>query len=106
MKLSEQKCMACEGGIEPLTLEEAQNLGKQVPNWTITEKQIERTYKFKNFVEAMDFANEITKIAESENHHPNLHISYGKVKVVLYTHSVGGITINDFIVASKIDEIL
>ncbi|MFQ3549122.1 MAG: 4a-hydroxytetrahydrobiopterin dehydratase [Armatimonadota bacterium] len=106
MKLTEQKCMACEGGIEPLTMEEAQQLGKQVPNWTITEKQIERTFKFKNFVEAMDFANEITKIAESENHHPNLHISYGKVKVDLYTHAVNGITINDFIVASKIDEIM
>ncbi len=92
--------------IEPLKPAEAAKLGEQTPGWEIADKSIERTFKFKNFVEAMDFANRITHIAEEENHHPDLHISWGKVRVELSTHSVGGLSVNDFAVAAKINKLL
>jgi 4a-hydroxytetrahydrobiopterin dehydratase len=91
---------------EPLKPAQAAKAGEQTPGWEIGEKSIERTFRFKNFVAAMDFANKITAIAEEENHHPDLHISWGKVRVELSTHSVGGLSINDFIVAAKINKLL
>jgi len=103
MNLADQKC---ESGVDPLKPEEAAKLGEQTPGWEIAEKSIERTFKFKNFVEAMRFANRITAIAEEENHHPDLHISWGKVIVELSTHSVDGLSINDFIVAAKINRLM
>ena len=106
MNLEEQKCATIEKGTEPLKPDEAAKLGEQTPGWEIAEKSIERTFKFKNFVEAMDFANKITAIAEGENHHPDLHVSWGKVRVELSTHSVGGLSINDFIVAAKISKLM
>ncbi len=105
MSLADQKCQACEGGVEPLTQEQAHNLGKQVPYWDIGDKHIERTFKFSNFAKAMDFANQITQIAEEEGHHPSLHIFWGKVRVELSTHSINGLSINDFVVAAKINKI-
>ena len=106
MKLAEQKCEACEGGVEPLSRDEAGKLGEQTPEWSIGDGSIERTIKFSNFVEAIRFANRVTQIAEAENHHPDLHISYGKMRIELSTHAIGGLSINDFIVAAKIDEAL
>ncbi len=105
-ELSEMKCQACEGGIPPLTREQAEDYLKRTPDWTIVEdKKIERVFKFKNFIQAMDFANKIAEIAESENHHPDLHISWGKVRVEISTHAIGGLSINDFILAAKIDKL-
>ena len=105
MELAEQKCQACEGGIPALSDGEIAKLMPQVAGWDRFDKKISRTYKFSNFIEAMDFANKITKIAEKENHHPDLHISWGKVTVDLSTHKVDGLSINDFVMASKINAI-
>ncbi len=104
-ELADQRCVSCETGTEPLGRQDAQELGKQIPCWEIKEKSIERTFKFSNFVEAMKFANRITKIAEEENHHPDLHISWGKTRVELSTHKIGGLSRNDFILAAKIDKL-
>ena len=106
MALEDEKCMACEGGIEPLTIEEAAKLGEQVHGWTIKEKSIERTFKFINFAHAMEFANKVAVIAEEENHHPEMRISWGRVIIELHTHAIGGLSINDFIVAAKINRLL
>ena len=78
-------------------------MGTHIPEWTIWTECIERTYGVKDFASAMDLANKIAAIAEEENHHPDLHISWGKVRVELNTHFIGGLTENDFIVAAKID---
>lgn len=104
-QLAEKKCEACAGGVEPIRPEEARKLGEQIPGWEIYDKSIEKTFKFANFMEAMAFANKITEIAEDQNHHPDLHISWGKVRVDLSTHSIGGLSMNDFIVAAKINEL-
>jgi 4a-hydroxytetrahydrobiopterin dehydratase len=105
MALADKKCVACEGGVKPLSEEESRKMLAETLGWEIVDNQITRTFKFANFVEAMDFANKITTIAEEENHHPDLHISWGKVKVDLSTHKVGGLTENDFILAAKINKL-
>lgn len=105
MQLSEKKCVSCEGGVSPLADEQILDLLAQTPGWQISENHIERTFRFANFVEAMKFANRIAEIAEAENHHPDLHISWGKVHVELSTHSIGGLSANDFILAAKINDI-
>ncbi len=106
MELTQKTCVACEGGVEPLTPEQARELGSQIPDWTIEDKAIRRTFEFKDFMQAMDFANGIARIAEEQNHHPDLHISWGKVGVELSTHKIGGLSENDFIMAAKIDGLL
>lgn len=105
MELSEKKCVACEGLKSRLSADEIERMLGQTPGWAMAGNTIERTYPFPNFVEAMNFANRITTIAEEENHHPDLHISWGKVRVELSTHSVGSLSTNDFIVAAKINRI-
>ncbi|MDO8561725.1 MAG: 4a-hydroxytetrahydrobiopterin dehydratase [bacterium] len=105
MTLSEKHCVPCEGGTKPLSLMQAKELLKQVDGWAPGEdgKWIVKQFKFADFVEAVAFANKITPIAEREGHHPDLHISYGKVVVELSTHAIKGLSENDFILAAKID---
>ncbi len=87
--------------------DESAKLLEQTPGWRIAPDglSLSREFTFKNFVEAMDFANKITPIAESEGHHPDLTIGWGKVTVTLMTHAIGGLSENDFILATKISAI-
>lgn len=73
--------------------------------WKLEGKQIEKEYKFKNFIEAMKFVNRLAEVAEHEQHHPDVFIHYNKVKVMSWTHVANGLTENDFILAAKIDAI-
>lgn len=88
--------------------DESAKLLEQTPGWVIAADglSLSREFTFKSFVEAMDFANKITPIAESEGHHPDLAVSWGKVVVTLITHAIGGLSENDFILAAKINEIV
>lgn len=105
--LSKQKCVPCEGGTPPLTKEESEKLLAQVSDqWKLNEKSISADFKFKNFKESMAFINKVADIAESEGHHPDIYIYYAKVRLELSTHAIGGLSINDFIMASKIDTLL
>lgn len=98
--------MPCEGGTPPLTEEESEKLLAQVSDrWQIGENKISADFKFKNFKESMAFINKVAEIAEKEGHHPDIYIYYSKVKLELTTHAVGGLSINDFVMASKIDEL-
>jgi len=106
MQLAEQKCLACEGGVEPVSAEEIARLVRQTPGWKVKARHIERDFRLPDFAQAMDFANQVARIAEEENHHPDLHISWGKVGVRLTTHAVDALTINDFIMAAKINALL
>jgi 4a-hydroxytetrahydrobiopterin dehydratase len=107
MDLAEKKCMACEGNAAPLTAVEAEVLMKQLQGWTLSPdaKKISKEFRFKNFLEAMSFANALTPIAEAEGHHPDLSIGWGRVVIELSTHAIGGISENDFILAAKIDRL-
>ncbi len=106
MDLASKKCMHCEGGTKPLDAQTVETYLKVVPGWEVLEgRKIRRLFKFKDFKEAMDFVNQIAGLAESEGHHPDIKISYNKVKIELTTHAIGGLSENDFILATKIDSL-
>jgi len=105
-KLSGKECVPCKGGIPPLKGEELRKLNKQLENWKIVkEHHLEKEYKFKDFKEALDFTNKVGMLAEEQNHHPDIYLSYGKVKIILWTHKIDGLTESDFIFAAKVDEV-
>ncbi|KKU98982.1 MAG: hypothetical protein UY32_C0009G0011 [Candidatus Jorgensenbacteria bacterium GW2011_GWC1_48_8] len=105
MDLVSKKCVACEGGVEPFTKEQAKEYLKETPSWRLTAdgSKIEREFEFKNFKESMAFVNKVADLAESEGHHPDIHIFYSRVHLELFTHSIGGLSENDFILAAKIN---
>lgn len=106
--LSTKKCEPCEGGIAPLNRSQFEVYLDHVKNWTFTDNDImmEREYTFKDFKEALNFVNRVGDIVEEEGHHPNINLhSWNKVKMTLYTHAIGGLSINDFVVAVKIDQL-
>mgnify|MGYP003336088876 CR=1 FL=1 len=108
-ELIQKKCLPCEGGVEACSLEQARNQQKATPLWNLSQdgKWIERTIRFKNFVEMMQGVNQIADLAESEGHHPDLHLTgYRNLKIDLTTHAIGGLSENDFILAAKIDALL
>jgi 4a-hydroxytetrahydrobiopterin dehydratase len=105
MKLTEKKCEPCEGGVPRLQDAEIHELMKSLDSmWILTEgPKIKKEYRFVNFVHTMNFVNKIAVLAEQEGHHPDLSLSYGKCIVELWTHSIDGLSENDFILAAKID---
>lgn len=106
MDLTKKKCVPCEGGTPPLINQKEDELLKQTSGWELLREEthkIRRKFKFKDFKEAMAFVNKVAKIAEKEDHHPNIKINYSRVELELYTHSIGGLSENDFIVAAKIN---
>jgi 4a-hydroxytetrahydrobiopterin dehydratase len=106
-ELVSKHCVPCEGGLDPLSHDETTKFMSQVPEWMLSLDglSISRSFKFSNYVTAIEFANKLTPIAEAEGHHPDLFIGWGKVVVTLTTHAIKGLSENDFILAAKIDEI-
>ena len=106
-KLTEKKCVPCEGGMPPLTLEKIGAYLPQLKEWEVLDNiKIRKRFKFKNFVEAMGFVNKVAEIAEGEGHHPDITINYNRVTISLTTHVIGGLSENDFVMAAKIDELI
>lgn len=103
--LAEKTCTPCRGGIPPLTLEEAEALLAQAPEWRLMEDahRIERTFRFRNFVESLAFVQKVGELAESEGHHPDISFGWGYATVSLRTKKIKGLHENDFITAAKID---
>jgi 4a-hydroxytetrahydrobiopterin dehydratase len=105
-ELARKKCAPCEGGVPPLTAEKAEALLGQVDGWSLAPdgKHIRRQWTVKNFMAGIDFFNKVAEVAEQEGHHPDLHLEeYRRVTVELSTHSVGGLSESDFIMAAKIN---
>ena len=105
--LTSQKCEACSIGTIPLQGTELFELMQNIdPEWRLEDdNKMARTFRFKNFITALAFVNKIGELAESEGHHPDIELSWGKVKVILITHKIHGLSMNDFIMAAKIDDI-
>ena len=107
--LNEMTCVPCRGGVPTLTDGEIQELLPQVPEWTLVDengvKQLKRSFTFRNFKQALAFTNKVGELAEEEGHHPAILTEWGKVTVTLWTHAIGGLHQNDFILAAKIDEL-
>jgi len=106
-ELAKKKCVPCEGGVDPLTPPEAQKLMSELDDWSLIDDahMIAKSFHFKNFKETMVFVNKVAAIAEEENHHPDMTVSYADVTVELMTHAIGGLSENDYIVAAKIDQL-
>ena len=103
--LTKKSCKACEGAVPSLTMGESKKLLKMVPNWKVDTVFLRRNFKFENFKKALEFVNEVGKIAEKEGHHPDITFGYGYVSIELTTHAIKGLSKNDFILAAKIDKI-
>lgn len=107
--LAQSQCEACRPGAPTVTEEEIAELKPQIPEWEIVERdgirQLERTYKFKNFVQALEFTNKVGAIAEEEGHHPDLLTAWGKVTVTWWSHKIKGLHRNDFVMAAKSDRL-
>lgn len=106
--LTQKKCLPCEGGVPAATLEEAQAQLEKLPGWQLTEnnQRIRKEWTVKNFMAGMRFFNEVARVAEEEGHHPDIHLSgYRNVWIELWTHAIGGLSENDFILAAKIDQL-
>lgn len=107
-ELSEKKCIPCHfATTKPLKREELSQYLDQTPDWeVIDDLKIEKKFKFKNFKEALAFVNKVGVIAEQEQHHPNIYLhGWNKVKITLVTHAIKGLSINDFIIAAKMDKL-
>ena len=107
-QLTQKKCVACEGGVPKFSLSEAQEQLQQVQGWKLTHdgQRIRKDWVVKNFMAGMKFFNEVARVAEEDQHHPDLHLEgYRNVWIELWTHAIGGLSENDFIMAAKIDRV-
>lgn len=105
MSLADNACVPCRGGVPPLESGRADDLLRQLEQgWRINEAgHLERSFGFGDFAAALAFANRIGEIAEAEGHHPDLHVSWGRCGVEIWTHKIGGLTESDFYLAAKAD---
>jgi 4a-hydroxytetrahydrobiopterin dehydratase len=105
--LASKTCTPCRGGIPSLTREQAELFHGQVPDWQLLEdtRRIERSFRFRNFRQALTFVQEIGELAEAEGHHPTISFGWGNATVSLQTKKIKGLHENDFIMAAKIDRI-
>jgi 4a-hydroxytetrahydrobiopterin dehydratase len=107
--LIKQRCLPCRADTPPLTTAEINGLKKQVADWEVVNQdgvpQLQRTFRFPDFAEALQFTNEIGEIAEEQGHHPVITLTYGAVTVAWWTHAINGLHLNDFIMAANADDI-
>ena len=107
-QLKQSHCEACRIGAPKVTEDEIAQLMSELEGWSIQQRagvqQLEKSYEFKDFASAMEFANKIGDEAETEEHHPAIKVEWGKVTLTWWTHKIGGLHRNDFITASRSDE--
>ena len=105
--LSSKTCTPCRGGIPPLTAAEASGYSRQAPGWALEDDahRLERSFKFRNFREALDFVTRVGELAEREGHHPDVSFGWGWATISWQTKKIKGLHENDFIMAAKIDRV-
>jgi 4a-hydroxytetrahydrobiopterin dehydratase len=103
MSLTDQKCVPCEGCVDKLSPEKVVEFLKSIEGWSVEDEKLHKTFEFVNFIQAMGFINQIAILAEVEGHHPDFAVHYNKVDFTIWTHAIGGLSENDFILAAKID---
>ena len=107
-QLVKSNCVPCQGGVEPLNGQAVCGLARDIAsNWKVVdEHHLEKEFEFKDFQQALDFVNLVGQLAESQGHHPDIYLSWGKVKLTIWTHKINGLHRNDFILAAKVDELV
>jgi 4a-hydroxytetrahydrobiopterin dehydratase len=105
MLLAGKTCVPCKKGEPPLSPDRARELARETPGWSLVaeEPRLQREYRFEDFPKAIKFVTQVADLAEKQGHHPDIHIHYDRVKLVLWTHAIGGLSENDFILAAKIN---
>jgi 4a-hydroxytetrahydrobiopterin dehydratase len=104
--LTGKKCAPCSGESGPLAGEALQQMRNQLSAWDLVDgHHLTRTFRFRDFAGGLAFVNRVGELAEKEAHHPDICLSWGKVRIELWTHKVNGLTENDFILAAKIDQL-
>lgn len=108
VSLSARRCQPCHAGTPPLAKDRAQELMQQLSGWELNEAatEISRTFRFKNYYQTMAFVNAVAWVSHQEDHHPDMEVSYNRCRVRYSTHSVGGLSENDFICAAKLDALI
>jgi 4a-hydroxytetrahydrobiopterin dehydratase len=106
-ELAEKECVPCKGGTPALKAEELQNLSRKLGGgWkVVNDHHLEKEYKFKNFRDALDFTNKVGELAERIQHHPDIYLAWGEVKLTLWTHKINGLTESDFVFAAKVNQL-
>jgi 4a-hydroxytetrahydrobiopterin dehydratase len=111
-EILKKKCVPCEGGSKPLNIVMIKGYLTQLSGWEYDPSrasgpggQIVKTFHFQNFLETMSFVNAVAYIANREDHHPDLEVSYRACKVKYHTHAIAGLSVNDFICAAKVDQL-
>ena len=104
--LAQKTCIPCRGGVPPLKGEELDALQEKLGNdWQIiNEHHLEKEYIFADFRQALDFTVKVGEVAENQDHHPDIYLVWGKVKLTIWTHKIDGLTESDFILAAKADQ--
>ncbi len=105
MDWTSKRCVPCEGGVPRLEGARVDELLRTLDGWDYRDEQLHRHFRFRDFREAMRFVNAMAELAEQEGHHPDFSVHYSTVDVTLWTHAIGGLSENDFIVAGKIDRL-
>jgi 4a-hydroxytetrahydrobiopterin dehydratase len=105
--LAEKTCTPCRGGIPPLTRDQAEHLRTEAPEWQLLDeaRRLERSFRFRNFREALTFVQQVGELAEAEGHHPDVCFGWGFATVSLRTKKIKGLHENDFVMAAKIDRV-
>ena len=106
-RLAEKECVPCKGGVPPLEGEELERLRRELDaGWHVVDgHHLEKTFEFEDFREALEFTHRVGELAEEQGHHPDLHLSWGRVGVEIWTHKIDGLTESDFVLAAKIEEL-
>jgi 4a-hydroxytetrahydrobiopterin dehydratase len=106
--LAQKECVPCKGGVPPLKGDALQNLHHQLGHgWEVVkDHHLEKKFTFPDFATALEFTNKVGAVAEAEGHHPDIHLAWGKVRVVIWTHKIDGLTESDFVLAAKVEKIL
>lgn len=103
-ELADEKCVPCKGGTPSLPADQIAVLLPKVDGWRVEDgKKLIKTFRFRNWVDAVAFVNEVTPIAEAQGHHPDLYVRWGEVSAFLWTHKIDGLTQSDFVMAAKLD---
>lgn len=105
--LASKSCVPCRGGVPPLGGEELEQLAAELGGgWQVVNgHHLEKEFRCKNFREALALTNRVGELAEAQDHHPDIHLAWGRVKVTIWTHKINGLTESDFVFAAKVDQL-
>jgi 4a-hydroxytetrahydrobiopterin dehydratase len=106
-ELAKKECVPCKGGVPPLKGKELDELYSQLgADWKVVDSHhLEKEFKFGNFRQALDYTNKVGELAEAQGHHPDIFLSWGRVKLKVWTHKIDGLTESDFIFAAKVEQL-